>query len=61
MTTIYLKASPNRWQSFRAWLCPIAGPTLCGHNAKLAREVEALNLADMADRVATLAPRPRRH
>src|SRR5216683_7852043 len=55
MLTVYRKASQIRDRRlFRAWLFKIARNALCWHYGKQTREVETVNLEDVADRaVAT--------
>jgi RNA polymerase sigma-70 factor, ECF subfamily len=53
MLTVHLKASQLRERKlFRAWLFKIARNTLNHHYRKQAAEVETVNLADVADRLA---------
>lgn len=48
MLTVYSKASQVRDRTlFRGWLFKIAHNALCRHYAKLTREVETVNLADV--------------
>ena len=51
MLTVYRKAAQVRDRAlFRAWLFKIARNALCRHYGKQTREVETVDLADMADR-----------
>jgi RNA polymerase sigma factor (sigma-70 family) len=53
MLAVYRKASQVRDRAlFRAWLFKIARNTLCRHYGKRAREVETVDLANVADGVA---------
>src|SRR5260370_19267906 len=53
MLTVHLKASQLRERKlFRAWLFKIARNTLNHHYRKQVAEVETVNLADVADRLA---------
>src|ERR1700692_4888567 len=53
MLTVHLKASHLRERKwFRAWLFKIARNTLNHHYRKQAAEVETVDLADVADRLA---------
>src|SRR6266403_776048 len=52
MLTVYRKAAQIRDRTlFRAWLFKIARNALCRHYSKQAREVETVDLADVADRL----------
>ncbi len=56
MLTVYSKATQLRDRTlFRAWLFKVARNALCRHYCKQAREVETIDLADVADRLT--APR----
>ena len=53
MLTAYRKASQIRDRTlFRAWLFKIARNALCRHYGKQSREVDTIDLADVADRSA---------
>lgn len=53
MLTVYRKAEQIRDRTlFRAWLFKIARSALCRHYGKQTREVETVDLAGFADRVA---------
>jgi len=53
MLTVHLKASQLRDRTlFRAWLFKVARNTLCQHYRKQRTEVETVDLADIADRLA---------
>jgi RNA polymerase sigma-70 factor, ECF subfamily len=53
MLTVYAKAGQIRDRTlFRGWLFKIAHNALCRHYAKLTREVETVNLADVEHLVA---------
>jgi RNA polymerase sigma factor (sigma-70 family) len=58
MLTVHCKAAQIRDRKlFRAWLFKIARNALCRHYGKQAREVETVNVADVAERlVATTKP-----
>lgn len=58
MLTVYRKADQLRDRTlFRAWLFKIARSVLCRHYEKRAREVETIDLENVADRlVASTAP-----
>jgi RNA polymerase sigma-70 factor (ECF subfamily) len=59
MLTVYSKASQIRDRTlFRAWLFKIAHNALCRHYAKLTREVETVNLADVEHWLATANETP---
>src|SRR5271165_4679569 len=52
MLTVYRKASQIRDRAlFHAWLFKIARNALCRHYGKRSREVETVDLADVADRL----------
>lgn len=54
MLTVYTKASQIRDRTlFRGWLFKIAHNALCRHYAKLTREIETVNLADVEHALAT--------
>src|ERR1700688_54993 len=57
MLIVYRKATQIRDRTlFRAWLFKIARNALCRHYGKQTREVETVNLEDVADRtIATCA------
>jgi RNA polymerase sigma-70 factor (ECF subfamily) len=59
MLTVYSKASQIRDRTlFRGWLFKIAHNALCRHYAKLTREVETVNLADVEHSLASANGKP---
>jgi RNA polymerase sigma-70 factor (ECF subfamily) len=59
MLTVFCKAGQLRDRTlFRAWLFTIARNTASRHFAKLTREVQTIDLADVGDRFATSTPKP---
>ena len=59
MMTVYCKAVQIRERAlFRAWLVKVARHTLCRHYSKQAREVETVDLADVADRLTAASHKP---
>jgi RNA polymerase sigma-70 factor (ECF subfamily) len=59
MLTVYRKASQIRDRTlFRAWLFKIARNALCRHYGKQSREVDTIDLADVADRSAAASHKP---
>jgi RNA polymerase sigma-70 factor, ECF subfamily len=59
MLTVYSKASQIRDRTlFRGWLFKIAHNALCRHYAKLTRDVETVNLADVEHWLATTNDKP---
>ena len=59
MLTVYSKASQLRDRTlFRGWVFKIAHNALCRHYAKLTREVETVNLADVEHGLATANETP---
>ena len=59
MLTVFRKAGQLRDRTlFRAWLFTIARNTACRYFAKLTREVQTVDLADMGDRFAAPNPKP---
>jgi RNA polymerase sigma factor (sigma-70 family) len=59
MFTVYRKASQIRDRTlFRAWLFKIARNALCRHYGKQSREVDTIDLADVADRSVAASHNP---
>jgi RNA polymerase sigma-70 factor (ECF subfamily) len=59
MFTVYRKASQVRDRRlFRAWLFKIARNTLCRHYDKQSREVDTIDLANVADRSSAASHKP---
>lgn len=59
MFTVYRKASQIRDRTlFRAWLFKIARNALCRHYGKQSREVDTVDLADVADRSVAASHKP---
>jgi RNA polymerase sigma-70 factor (ECF subfamily) len=59
MLTVYSKAAQLRDRTlFRAWLFKIARNALCRHYCKQAREVETIDLTDVADRLTAASHTP---
>jgi RNA polymerase sigma-70 factor (ECF subfamily) len=59
MLTVYRKASQIRDRAlFRAWLFKIARNALCRHYGKQARELDTVDLADVADRLVAASHKP---
>jgi RNA polymerase sigma-70 factor (ECF subfamily) len=59
MMTVYRKAVQLRDRTlFRAWLVKVARNTLCRHYCKQAREVETVDLTDVADRLTADSHKP---
>lgn len=59
MLTVYRKASQIRDRTlFRAWLFKIARNVLCRHYGKQSREVDTVDLADIADRSVPACHKP---
>ena len=59
MLIVYGKAKQIRDRTlFRAWLFKIAHNALCRHYGKRTREVETLDLADVADRLVAAIHKP---
>lgn len=59
MFTVYRKAAQLRDRTlFRAWLFKIARNALCRHYSKHAREVETVELADVANRLVAASSKP---
>jgi RNA polymerase sigma-70 factor (ECF subfamily) len=59
MLTVYRKAVQIRDRTlFRAWLFKIARNALCRHYGKQTREVETVDLADVADRLVAASHKP---
>src|SRR5271170_5120276 len=59
MLTVYRKAAQVRDRGlFRAWLFKIARNALCRHYGKQTREVETVDLADVADRSIAASHKP---
>src|SRR5258706_11878562 len=59
MLTVYRKAAQIRDRTlFRAWLFKIARNALCRHYGKRSREVETVDLEDLAGRVAASSNKP---
>jgi RNA polymerase sigma-70 factor, ECF subfamily len=59
MMTVYCKAAQLRDRTlFRAWLFKVARNALCRHYCKQAREVETIDLADVADRLTAASHTP---
>jgi RNA polymerase sigma-70 factor, ECF subfamily len=59
MLAVYCKAAQVRDRAlFRAWLFKIARNALCRHYGKKTREVETVDLADVADRLGTAGHTP---
>src|SRR5258708_16454617 len=59
MFTVYRKASQLRDRRlFRAWLFKIARNILCRHHGKQSREMDTIDLADVADRSVAGSHKP---
>ena len=59
MFTVYRKASQVRDRTlFRAWLFKVARNSLCRYYGKQSREVETVDLADVADRSIAASHKP---
>ncbi len=59
MMTVYCKAVQLRDRTlFRAWLVKVARNTLYRHYCKQTRQVETVDLADVADRLSTASHTP---
>jgi RNA polymerase sigma-70 factor (ECF subfamily) len=59
MLTIYRKAAQIRDRTlFRAWMFKVARNALCRHYGKQSREVETVDLADVADRLVATSNTP---
>ena len=59
MLAVYRKAAQVRDRAlFRAWLFKIARNALCRHYGKQTREVETVDLADVADRLVAASHTP---
>ncbi len=59
MLTVYRKASQIRDRRlFRAWLFKIARNALCRHYGKQTREVDTVDMADVADRLVAVSHKP---
>jgi len=59
MLIVYRKAAQLRDRTlFRAWLFKIARNALCRHYGKQTREVETVDLADVADRLVASSQKP---
>jgi RNA polymerase sigma-70 factor (ECF subfamily) len=59
MLTVYRKAAQVRDRAlFRAWLFKIARNALCRHYGRQTREVETVDLADVADRLVAASHKP---
>jgi|SRR5271155_3180744 RNA polymerase sigma factor (sigma-70 family) len=59
MLTIYRKAAQIRDRTlFRAWMFKVARNALCRHYGKQSREVETVDLADVADRLVAASNTP---
>src|SRR6202140_2631964 len=59
MLTAYRKASQIRDRTlFRAWLFKIARNALCRHYGRQSREVDTIDLADVADRPVAASHKP---
>ena len=59
MLTVYRKASQIRDRTlFRAWLFKIARNALCRHYGRQSREVDTIDLADVADRSVAASHKP---
>src|SRR5271165_5115386 len=59
MLTVFRKSAQLRDRTlFRAWLFKIARNALCRHYGKQTREVETVDLADVADRLVASSQRP---
>jgi RNA polymerase sigma-70 factor (ECF subfamily) len=59
MFTVYRKAAQIRDRTlFRAWLFKIARNTLCRHYGKQSREVDTIDLAEVADRSVAASHTP---
>jgi RNA polymerase sigma-70 factor (ECF subfamily) len=59
MLIVYRKATQVRTRAlFRAWLFKIARHALCRHYGKQTREVETVDLADVADRLIAGSHKP---
>jgi RNA polymerase sigma-70 factor (ECF subfamily) len=59
MLTVYCKAGQIRDRTlFRAWLFQIARNALCRHYGKQSREVETVDVADIADRLVAASHKP---
>jgi RNA polymerase sigma factor (sigma-70 family) len=59
MLTVYRKAAQVRDRTlFRAWMFKIARHALCRHYGKQTREVETVDLADVADRLVAASNKP---
>jgi RNA polymerase sigma factor (sigma-70 family) len=59
MLAVYRKAAQVRDRAlFRAWLFKIAHNALCRHYGKQAREVETVDLAEVAERLVAISHKP---
>jgi RNA polymerase sigma-70 factor (ECF subfamily) len=59
MLTVYRKAAQIRDRTlFRAWMFKVARNALCRHYGKQSREVETVDLADVADRLVAASNTP---